>query len=30
MTLKNDSDIFEAIDVTWPAEKFLEIPNWSN
>ena len=28
MTLKNDSDIFEAIDVTWPAEKFLEIPKW--
>jgi hypothetical protein len=27
MTLKNDSDIFEAIDVTWPAEKFLEIQN---
>lgn len=28
MTLKNGSDIFEAIDVTWPAEKFLEIPKW--
>jgi GNAT superfamily N-acetyltransferase len=26
--LKNGSDIFEAIDVTWPAEKFLEIPKW--
>ena len=28
MTLENDSYIFEAIDVTWPAEKFLEIPKW--
>jgi GNAT superfamily N-acetyltransferase len=28
MTLRNDSDIFEAIDVTWPAEEFLEIPKW--
>lgn len=28
MMLKNGSDIFEAIDVTWPAEKFLEIPKW--
>ena len=28
MTLKNDSDIFEAIHVTWPAEKFLETPKW--
>ena len=28
MMFKNGSDIFEAIDVTWPAEKFLEIPKW--
>ena len=28
MTLKNSSNIFEAIDLTWPAEEFLELPEW--
>ena len=28
MTLKNSSSIFETIDLTWPAEKFLELRKW--
>ena len=28
MTLKNNSSIFETIDLTWPAEEFLELPEW--
>ena len=28
MTLKNSSPIFETIDLTWPAEEFLELPKW--
>ena len=28
MTLKNNSSIFETIDLTWPAKEFLELPEW--
>ena len=28
MTLKNNSSIFEIIDLTWPAKEFLELPEW--
>ena len=28
MTLKNSSTVFETIDLTWPAEEFLELPKW--
>ena len=28
MILKNNSSIFETIDLTWPAEEFLELPKW--
>ena len=28
MTLKNNSSIFETIDLTWPAEEFLELTQW--
>ena len=28
MTVKNSSTIFETIDLTWPAEEFLEFPKW--
>ena len=28
MTLKNNSSIFETIDLTWPAEEFLELTEW--
>ena len=28
MTLKNNSFIFETIDLTWPAKEFLELPEW--
>ena len=28
MTLKNSSSIFETIDLTWPAENFLELRKW--
>ena len=28
MTLKTSSHIFETIDLTWPAEEFLEVPKW--
>ena len=28
MALKNSSSIFDTIDLTWPAEEFLELPEW--
>ena len=28
MTLKNNSSIFDTIDLTWPAEEFLELTEW--
>ena len=28
MTLKSNSSIFETIDLTWPAEEFLELTEW--
>ena len=28
MTLINSSSIFDTIDLTWPAEEFLELPEW--
>ena len=28
MILKNNSSIFETIDLTWPAEEFVELPKW--
>ena len=28
MILKNNSSIFETIDLTWPAEESHELPKW--